>query len=69
LEVAADIDCIIKIDLTLKSFIKPWEEQNPEQSFLEEMFINVYGDPSKDDIKFLSDPTDKAKPSFQKSLK
>jgi hypothetical protein len=48
----------------LKAYVKPWEEENPEQSFFEEMFISIYGQPNKEEVKFLSDPIDEGKPSF-----
>lgn len=69
LEVTAEVSVVVKIQQMLKTFVKPWEEENPELSFFEEMFIKMYSNPSKDEIKYLSDPLDLGKPSFQKSLK
>jgi hypothetical protein len=69
IEVAAEVPIVVKIQQILQNYVKPWELQNPTSSFFEHMFANVYPYPSKEVQKFLCDPTDESKPSFQKSLK
>ena len=68
-EVFAEIQIVVKIQQMLQNYVKPWEIQNPHTSFFEHMFLNSFPAPNREQAKFLCDPTDESKPSFQKSLK
>ncbi|CDW78143.1 UNKNOWN [Stylonychia lemnae] len=69
LEITAETQIVVKIQSLLQNYVKPWEDQHPNQSFFLEMFQNFYENPNKDQTKFLCDPTDDSRPSFQKTLK
>ncbi len=65
-EVQADIKMVVKIQQLVRSFIVPWETENPDRSFFEEMFCSYF---QNTDDNFLTQPIDEALPGFQKSLK
>lgn len=68
-EIFAEVPIVVKIKQMMHNYVRPWELQNPDTSFLEHMFLTMYPQPTAENIKFLCDPTDESKPSFQKSLK
>lgn len=75
LEINADLQFVVKIHQTLKTFIIPWEHENREQAFFKLMFsehFSVDSSTSSDwqaTLAQLSSPSDQSVPTFKKSLK
>eukprot|EP00347_Sterkiella_histriomuscorum_P001302 403372559 len=68
LEVHCETSIIVKMQQLLLNYVVPREVQNPDLSFFEEMFLTYFQTPDKVQSKFLCDPIDDSKLSFQKSL-